>query len=170
MLENLGGWEIVALLLVALFVIGPERLPKMLGELGKMIRKLRTMAANAQADISREVGTDIDITDLNPKTFIRKHVLSEADEEALKNPLQSALGDIKKQADSVKRELDDTTSAIKSTKAGRANRASEAESGSESKSEPEAGSDAPKSVTSTESGDSDQPTIAKQRAVDFDAT
>jgi|GEM_PF-980768 len=158
MLENLGGWEIIALLLVALFVIGPERLPKMLGELGKMIRKVRTMAANAQADISREVGTDIDITDLNPKTFLRKHVLSESDEEALKNPLKSALNDLKTEADGVKREFEDTTSAIKSTNAGRANRRAEAED----------------STSQSEITDSstavDPPQQTSRRSFDLDAT
>lgn len=154
MLENLGGWEIVALLLVALFIIGPERLPKMFSELGKMIRKLRRMAANAQADISREVGTDIDITDLNPKTFLRKHVLSEEDEEAIKNPLKSAFSDIKKEADSVKREIDETTSAITSTRAGRANRAANA-------------SDSPESAEATEA---EVETPSNRRSFDVDAT
>ncbi|GAA4922445.1 sec-independent protein translocase protein TatB [Stackebrandtia albiflava] len=127
MFENLGAWEILLLILVALFIIGPERLPKMLKQLGKMVRKLRTMASDATADISREVGTDIDITDLNPKTFIRKHVLSEADEEALKNPLRSALGDLKRDADGVRRDLDETASAMRSTRAGRAARAEKAD-------------------------------------------
>ncbi|MFD0556410.1 sec-independent protein translocase protein TatB [Stackebrandtia endophytica] len=159
MLENLGGWEIIALLLVALFVIGPERLPKMMGELGKMIRKLRNMAANAQADISREVGTDIDITDLNPKTFLRKHVLSEADEEALKNPLKSALNDLKKEADGVKQEFDDTTSAIKSTTAGRANRRAESED------------DVSSSQTEiSESSTVEPPQQSSRRSFDLDAT
>ncbi|HIW62547.1 MAG TPA: twin-arginine translocase TatA/TatE family subunit [Candidatus Stackebrandtia excrementipullorum] len=154
MLENLGGWEIVALLLVALFVIGPERLPKILGEIGKMLRKVKTMAANAQADISREVGTDIDITDLNPKTFLRKHVLSEADEEALKSPLKSAFGDLKSEADAVRRDLEDTTSAIKSTRAGRANRREDSDTAG----------------TEDSSGDGVETTPAPQRTVDLDAT
>ncbi|ADD40419.1 Sec-independent protein translocase subunit TatB [Stackebrandtia nassauensis] len=120
MLDNLGGLEIVVLLLVALFIIGPERLPKVLKSVGNGIRKLRRMASNATADISKEVGHDIDITDLHPKTFIRKHVLSAADEEALKNPLKSALDDVKKHTQPLRDELDDTASAIRS-KPGRAN-------------------------------------------------
>lgn len=114
MFENLGWPEITVLLLIALFVIGPERLPKVLGELGKGIRKLRRMASEATADISKEVGTDINITDLHPKTFIRKHILSEADEEALKSPLKSALTDIQKHTKPIQDELNETASAIKS--------------------------------------------------------
>ena len=114
MLDNLGGLEIVVLLLVALFIIGPERLPKVLKSVGDGIRKVRRMATNATADISKEVGHDIDITDLHPKTFIRKHVLSEADEAALKNPLKSALDDVKKHTKPLRDELDETTDAIRS--------------------------------------------------------
>lgn len=114
MLDNLGGMEIVVLLLVALFIIGPERLPKVLKSVGNGIRKVRRMASNATADISKEVGHDIDITDLNPKTFIRKHVLSEADEAALKNPLKSALEDVKQHTQPLRDELDETAAAIRS--------------------------------------------------------
>lgn len=114
MLDNLGGLEIVVLLLVALFIIGPERLPKVLRSVGDGIRKVRRMASNATADISREVGHDIDITDLHPKTFIRKHVLSESDEAALRNPLKSALDDVKKHTQPLRDELDDTAAAIRS--------------------------------------------------------
>lgn len=120
MLDNLGGMEIVVLLLVALFIIGPERLPKVLQSVRNGIRKVRRMASNATADISREVGHDIDITDLHPKTFIRKHVLSEADEEALKNPLKSALDDVKSHTKPLRDELDETAAAIRS-KPGRVN-------------------------------------------------
>lgn len=116
MFENLGWPEIAMLLLIALFVIGPERLPKVLGDLGRGIRKLRSMASNATADISREVGTDIDITDLHPKTFIRKHILSEADEEALKNPLKSALKDLQSHTKPLQDDLTETASGLRSVK------------------------------------------------------
>ena len=115
MFENLGWPEIAVLLLIALFVIGPERLPKVLQQVGKGIRKVRNMASEATADISKEVGTTIDITDLHPKTFIRKHVLSEADEEALKSPLKSALSDIQKHTKPVQDELNETARSVRST-------------------------------------------------------
>ena len=39
----------------------------------------------ATADLSRELGTDIQLEDLHPKAFIRKHLLSEEDEQALRD-------------------------------------------------------------------------------------
>jgi sec-independent protein translocase protein TatB len=60
-----------------------------------MLRNLRRMASNATSDLSRELGTDIQLTDLHPKTFIRKHLLSEEDEAALRRPLEGLQRDLK---------------------------------------------------------------------------
>lgn len=94
MLDNLGWAEILGLLLVALFVLGPERLPKVIGDVLRGLRKLRQMARNATSDLSRELGTDVQLEDLHPKTFLRKHVLSEEDEELLKRPLTDLYSDV----------------------------------------------------------------------------
>ncbi|MGH3655116.1 MAG: Sec-independent protein translocase subunit TatB [Micromonosporaceae bacterium] len=94
MFENLGWMEILGLLLVALFILGPERLPKLLGDMLRGLRKLRQMARNATSDLSRELGTDVQLEDLHPKTFLRKHVLSEEDEAMLRRPLDSLYSDV----------------------------------------------------------------------------
>lgn len=112
MFENLGWPEILALLLIALFVLGPERLPKILGDIGRFIRKIRNMASDATADLNKDLGTNIDITDLNPKTFIRKHVLSEEDEETLKKPLMAAFEDLKRDTEGVRGSLKETAEGI----------------------------------------------------------
>lgn len=92
--ENLNGWEIGALLLLALLIFG-ERLPKVISDGMRMLRNLRAMATNATGDLSRELGTDIKLEDLNPKTFVRKHLLSEEDQATLTRPLQSLYDDVK---------------------------------------------------------------------------
>ncbi|GLZ81874.1 hypothetical protein Afil01_66810 [Actinorhabdospora filicis] len=115
MFENLGWPEILALLLIALFVLGPERLPKILADIGRFIRKIRTMASSATADLNKDLGTNLDITDLNPKTFIRKHVLSEEDEETLKKPLMAAFEDLKRDTEGVRGTLKDTADGITRT-------------------------------------------------------
>jgi sec-independent protein translocase protein TatB len=108
--ENLNGWEIGALLLVALFIFG-ERLPKVLGDGMRLLRKLRAMAQGATADLSRELGTDIQLEDLHPKAFLRKHVLSEDDEQALRKPLQTLFDDVKQDLNGVRKEFDDVAAA-----------------------------------------------------------
>lgn len=103
-LENLGGWEFIVIILVGLFIFGPDRLPKAIGDGMRMLRNIRQMARNATGDLSRELGTDIQLEDLHPKAFLRKHLLSEADEAALRRPLQDIVGEVRGVADSVKRD------------------------------------------------------------------
>jgi sec-independent protein translocase protein TatB len=115
--ENLNWWEIGALLMLALLIFG-ERLPKVIGDGLKMVRGLRSMAQNATSDLSRELGTDIQLEDLHPKAFIRKHILSEDDEQALRKPLQSLFDDVKQDLNGVKTELNGVKSNLDDTAAG----------------------------------------------------
>jgi sec-independent protein translocase protein TatB len=104
--ENLNWWEIGALLMLALLIFG-ERLPKVIGDGLKMLRGLRAMAQNATADLSRELGTDIQLQDLHPKAFIRKHLLSEDEEDALRKPLQGLFEDVKSDLSGIKDDIKD---------------------------------------------------------------
>src|SRR3954464_12328062 len=92
--ENLNWWEIAMLALIGLFIFGPERLPKVIGDAARMLRTVRTMARNATSELRDELGTDIDLEDLNPKAFVRKHLLSEDEEDALRRPLRDAWRDL----------------------------------------------------------------------------
>ncbi len=110
MFENLNWWEIAALLMLALLIFG-ERLPKVIGDGLRMLRGLRAMAQNATTDLSRELGTDIQLQDLHPKAFIRKHILSEDDEAAIRKPLQGLFEDVKTDLNGVKNDLDEVATA-----------------------------------------------------------
>jgi len=113
MFENLNWWEIGALLMLALLIFG-ERLPKVIGDGMRMLRGLRAMAQNATSDLNRELGTDLQLQDLHPKAFIRKHILSEEDEAALRKPLQGLFDDVKNDLNGVKTELNDVAAEIRS--------------------------------------------------------
>jgi sec-independent protein translocase protein TatB len=99
-LENIGGWELIVIVLVGLFIFGPDKLPKAISDGVRMLRQLRQLARNATGDLSRELGTNIELEDLHPKTFLRKHLLSEEDEAALRKPLQDVYSEIKGVGDS----------------------------------------------------------------------
>ncbi|GAA2362650.1 Sec-independent protein translocase subunit TatB [Dactylosporangium salmoneum] len=116
-LDNLGGWEFVVIILVGLFIFGPDKLPKAISDGVKMLRQVRQMARNATGDLSKELGTDIQLEDLNPKNFVRKHLLSEEDEAALRKPLQGIYDDVRGVADQVKRDAESAASAAKSVTA-----------------------------------------------------
>lgn len=110
MLDNISGWEIGALLLIAFLIFG-DRLPTVIGDGLRMLRNLRDMARNATSDLSRELGTDIQLEDLHPKTLIRKHLLSKEDEAALRKPLQGIYNDLRSDLTGVRDELKDAASA-----------------------------------------------------------
>ncbi len=93
MFENLGWMEIAVLVLIGLFVFGPERLPKVVADAARMLRTVRQMARNASSELRDELGTDLDIADLHPKRFVRKHLLSEQDEDLFRRPLRDAMRD-----------------------------------------------------------------------------
>jgi sec-independent protein translocase protein TatB len=117
-LENIGGWEFIVIILIGLFIFGPDRLPKAISDGVKMLRQVRNMARNATGDLSKELGTDIQLEDLHPKTFLRKHLLSEEDEAALRKPLQGIYDDVRGVADQVKRDADAAASAANSVTSG----------------------------------------------------
>src|ERR1043165_7963277 len=110
MFENLNWWEIAALLMLALLIFG-ERLPKVIGDGLRMLRGLRAMAQNATTDLNRELGTDLQLQDLHPKAFIRKHLLSEEEEASLRKPLQGLFEDVKSDLNGVKSDLSQVAAA-----------------------------------------------------------
>ncbi|MER5455562.1 preprotein translocase subunit TatB [Micromonospora sp. NPDC002389] len=110
MFENLNVWEVGALLLLALLIFG-DRLPQVISDGLRMVRNLRNMARNATTDLSKELGTDIQLEDLHPKAFIRKHLLSEEDEQAIRKPLQGVYDNLRADVTGVHNDLKDVASA-----------------------------------------------------------
>lgn len=77
MFNDIGALELVALVVLAVLVFGPEKLPKMIQDVTRTIRKIREFSESAKADIREELGPefkDFEFEDLNPKTFIRKQL------------------------------------------------------------------------------------------------
>jgi sec-independent protein translocase protein TatB len=70
MFDNLGWAEIAILAVLALLIFGPERLPKVAADAGRLIRELRRMASGMSNDLRTELGVDIDeIRRLDPRRF-----------------------------------------------------------------------------------------------------
>ncbi|MEV0275411.1 sec-independent translocase [Streptomyces sp. NPDC050610] len=86
MFFDIGPLELVALVILAVLIFGPDKLPKMIQDVSRTIRKIREFSDSAKEDIRSELGPefkDFEFEDLNPKTFVRKHVLDK-DELGLK--------------------------------------------------------------------------------------
>ena len=84
MFGSVGWLEIVTLLVVALLVFGPDKLPSVARDAAQLLRQLRAMAKGARSQIKSELGpefADFDLDSLNPRTFVRKNLLEDDEEE-----------------------------------------------------------------------------------------
>ena len=84
MFGSLGWLEIVTLIVVALLVFGPDKLPSVARDAAQMLKQLRKMAKDARSQIKTELGpefSDFDLDSLNPKTFVRKNLFEDDDED-----------------------------------------------------------------------------------------
>ncbi len=81
---GIGFAEFMVIGVVALLVFGPDRLPDFARQAGRMVRQVRTMARQARDDIRSELGpdySDFELTDLDPRRAIRKHIIEAWDDE-----------------------------------------------------------------------------------------
>jgi sec-independent protein translocase protein TatB len=70
MFDNLGWAELAVLAVLAMLIFGPERLPKVAADAGRLVRELRKMARGVTSDLRTELGVDIDeIRRLDPRRF-----------------------------------------------------------------------------------------------------
>ncbi|MEV0601184.1 sec-independent translocase [Streptomyces sp. NPDC050315] len=109
MFFDIGPLEMVALVILAVLIFGPDKLPKVIQDVTGFIRKVRQFSDSAKDDIRSELGPefkDFEFEDLNPKNFVRKHVM-EKDEYGLKD-----LQDIRNGFD-VKQEMAEVTEAVR---------------------------------------------------------
>lgn len=108
MFFDIGPLELVAIVVLAVLVFGPDKLPKVIQDVMGVIRKIREFSDSAKADIRSELGPefkDFEFEDLKPKNFVRKHVLDK-DEYGLKE-----LQEIRNGFD-LKQEMADVTDAV----------------------------------------------------------
>jgi len=83
--NDIGPLEVVTIVVLAVLVFGPDKLPKVIQDVSRTIRKIREFSDSAKQDIRDELGPefkDFEFEDLNPKTFIRKQL--DSDELGLK--------------------------------------------------------------------------------------
>jgi sec-independent protein translocase protein TatB len=79
---DIGALELIALIILAIFVFGPEKLPKLIQDVAGFVRKVRAFSDSAKEDIRSELGPefkDFEFEDLNPKNFARKHLMDNDD-------------------------------------------------------------------------------------------
>ena len=81
---GVGLPELAVIIVVGLIVFGPDRLPDFARQAGRFVRQVRTFTEQTRNDIRAELGpefADFELSDLDPRTMIRKHVLDAWDED-----------------------------------------------------------------------------------------
>ena len=78
---DINGGEFLILIVVALVVLGPERLPQYAAQLGKLVREARGFASKAREQVRAEMGDEFDDVDwkaLDPRRYDPRRIVREA--------------------------------------------------------------------------------------------
>jgi sec-independent protein translocase protein TatB len=64
--------------LIAVLVFGPDKLPDLARQAGRMARQVRSFANSARDELRSELGpeyADLQLRDLDPRVIVRKHIM-----------------------------------------------------------------------------------------------
>jgi sec-independent protein translocase protein TatB len=82
---DINGSEFLVIALLAVILVGPERLPEYVRGLRSVVLRLRALLKDGQAALKEELGEDIDWSQLDPRTYDPRRIVREAlfdDEDA----------------------------------------------------------------------------------------
>ena len=78
---GINGGEFIILLVIAVLVIGPERLPGYAEQLAGIVRKTKTFMADTKVKVSEELGPEIgevDWAQLDPRRYDPRRIVRDA--------------------------------------------------------------------------------------------
>ncbi len=81
---GVGLPEMLVIIVVAIVVFGPDRLPDFARQAGRLVRQIKQFTDHARDDIRAELGpdfADFELTDLDPRNAMRKYVAGVMDED-----------------------------------------------------------------------------------------
>lgn len=72
---GIGMGEFLGLVVLGLFLVGPDKLPTAARDFARIVHKLRNFTAYASKELRENLGPgfeNLDVTDLNPKNLAKK--------------------------------------------------------------------------------------------------
>ncbi|MFD9338185.1 sec-independent translocase [Streptomyces sp. NPDC060028] len=105
MFNDIGALEVVTIVVLAILIFGPDKLPKVIQDVTGFIRKVRAFSDSAKQDIRSELGPefkDFEFEDLNPKNYLRKQLAENEDLKEIRGSFD------------LRKELNDVTDAVNS--------------------------------------------------------
>lgn len=85
---DIGFWELVIIALVALLVVGPERLPELAQNAGRIIRKLRSFIQGAKREVEKELKLD-QLNDLDESIHKVEDLMNDAPDRFLREQMEN---------------------------------------------------------------------------------
>jgi sec-independent protein translocase protein TatB len=97
---DIGPGEFIAIAIVALLVLGPDKLPRYAADAARFVRQIRRMANDARAEVTKELGPTLDglnLREINPRALVKKHLidglgLEDDDDETTPRRVNGAAG------------------------------------------------------------------------------
>lgn len=80
-LFDINGWEFLILIVLGIFILGPERLPHYAARLAQMARQAKAFADAAQAQLKDQLGPefqDVDWAQYDPRQYDPRRIVREA--------------------------------------------------------------------------------------------
>ena len=101
---DINGWEFIVLLVAALLVIGPERMPEYSAKLARMVKQVRGLADAAKVQLREQMGSEFDDVDwkaydprqYDPRRIVREALMDDGSDD------QPQSGDVKEQSSVVR--------------------------------------------------------------------
>ncbi|MCF4120241.1 twin-arginine translocase TatA/TatE family subunit [Antribacter sp. KLBMP9083] len=78
---GINGGELVVILVIAVLVIGPERLPQYAEQLARGVRRVKALLQDAKTRVDEELGpefTDVDWSKLDPRQYDPRRIVRDA--------------------------------------------------------------------------------------------
>ena len=122
---GINGSEFLVIILVAVIVVGPQRLPEYTRKLTQMVRQLRVFLDNARSQIAEEVGpemADLDLSSLDPRQYDPRKIVRDAlgedidaIREDLAHPFRSVGSAVKEISDDAAQAVNDVVKKDRAT-------------------------------------------------------
>lgn len=90
---GINGGELIILIVLAILILGPEKLPEYARKLTQWIRQVRQMAEGAKSQFKEETGTDFDEIDwrkYDPRQYDPRRIIREALNEPVEDMRSTA--------------------------------------------------------------------------------
>ncbi|WP_413452267.1 twin-arginine translocase TatA/TatE family subunit [Georgenia phoenicis] len=88
----INGSELAVIALLAVVLIGPERLPQYAQQLGRLVRNLRRLTSDTTERVRAELGPeldDLDLRSLDPRQYDPRRIVRDALRDDVERPARA---------------------------------------------------------------------------------